>query len=394
MDSVARVEQALEELRAGRMVVLMDDEDRENEGDLYMAAEKVRPEDIAFMATHGRGLICLTLTGERCDELRLPMQVSDQDNNTPHGTAFTVTVDAREGISSGISAYDRAHTIQLCVNSETQPSDLVRPGHMFPLKAREGGVLVRAGHTEASVDFSRLAGLHPSGVICEIMKEDGEMARRPDLDVFAEEHGLMIVTIADLIDYRLRYESLIEREELGEVTVENGMTFKATAFHSGVDGASHLALHTGEWEEDDEILVRVHRRNVLGDVFGFHRAGASPEIRASLSMIEKEGRGALLYLIYPEQGKDLLYALTSGEERPAVVPPQMDLRTYGIGAQILRSLGLSKLRMMTNSPKRLVGLEGYGLEVVEQVPITDTSVSNPALSVSSLRRPESPEGES
>ena len=372
MTSLERVYKAIEEIRAGRMVILVDDEDRENEGDFCMAAELVTPEAIAFMATHGRGLICLSLTGERCEQLGLPLMVQQEHNTTQFGTAFTVSVDARDGVSTGISAYDRAKTIRDAIAKHAQPDDLVRPGHIFPLQAKEGGVLVRAGQTEGSVDLARLAGVDPSGVICEVMKENGEMARMPDLEVLAEEHGIQIVTIADMIEYRLRTESFVRREAEASIEVEGLGTYHAVAYRSTVDGKNHLALTKGSWTKDDELLVRVHRSNIMGDVFGLHRDGGAPCLHRALEMIEEEGRGVLLYLVQPERGRNLVrsiqtYAERSGARRPAA-PGDSD-REYGIGAQILADLEVGRLKLLTNNPLKFAALDGYGIEIAGHVPI-------------------------
>lgn len=386
VNSKERVERALEEIRKGKMIVLVDDEDRENEGDLYMAAEKVTPEAIAFMASQGRGLICLTLTDQRCTELALSMMVTEQDNHTPYGTAFTVSIDAREGISTGISAYDRALTIKLAIDPRTRPEQLVRPGHIFPLRAREGGVLVRAGQTEGSVDLSRMAGLHPSGVICEIMKEDGTMARMPDLEVFAREHDLMILTIADLIEYRMRHESLVQCQREFTLTTETGTAFHASVWRDVMAERTHLAIRLGTWTDEEEVLVRVHRSSLLGDVFGFHRTQASPALQDVFQAIEEAGKGVVLYLVYPEPGTDLIYPLASYEERERLSLPQAmrELREYGIGAQILSQLGLRNIRLMTNNPKRLAGIDGYGLTITEQVPIPQSTQRRAGLTVTSV----------
>jgi len=386
VNSKERVERALEEIRKGKMIVLVDDEDRENEGDLYMAAEKVTPEAIAFMASRGRGLICLTLTDQRCAELALSMMVTEQDNHTPYGTAFTVSIDAREGISTGISAYDRSLTIKLAIDPKTRPEQLVRPGHIFPLRARQGGVLVRAGQTEGSVDLSRMAGLHPSGVICEIMKEDGTMARMPDLEVFAREHDLMILTIADLIEYRMRHESLVQCQQEFALTTETGARFHASVWRDVMAERTHLAIRFGEWSEEEEVLVRVHRSSLLSDVFGFHRPHASPSLQEVFQALEEAGKGVVLYLVYPEPGTDLIYPLASYEERERLALPQAmrELREYGIGAQILSRLGLRNIRLMTNNPKRLAGIDGYGLTIVEQVPIPQGTQRRAGLTVTSV----------
>ncbi len=369
MSSIERVKRAIEEIRKGKMVILVDDEDRENEGDLCMAAEFVTPEAINFMAKYGRGLICLTLTEKRCQELSLNMMVSDTDNTTPYGTAFTVSIDAREGITTGISAYDRALTIKKAIDPETKPEDLVRPGHVFPLRAREGGVLVRAGQTEGSVDLARLAGLYPAGVICEIMKEDGTMARMPDLEKFAKEHDLFIVSIADIIEYRLQKESMIELVYDVELTTDEGTEYRVRFFRDTIAKKNHIALSVGSWNSDDVVPVRVHRCNVMGDVFGFFHPQGPANIRYILSLLEREGRGVILYLNSRGDSSDFLYSILSYSEREKFTPPPMDPREYGIGAQILANLGLKKIRLLTNRPKKLAGIEGYGLEIVEQVPI-------------------------
>lgn len=390
MDSIRRVAHALDVIRQGKMIILVDDEDRENEGDLYMAAEKVTPEAIAFMASQGRGLICLTLTEERCAELELSMMVRDADNHTPYGTAFTISVDAREGISTGISAYDRALTIRKAIEPQAKPYDLVRPGHIFPLRARKGGVLIRAGQTEGSVDLSRLAGLHPSGVICEIMKEDGTMARMPDLEILSQKYDLPIVTIADVIEYRMQQESLIERVEAVEVGFEHRRGWKATVYRDRLAGRSHLALTYGTIDASKDLLVRVHRSSLLGDVFGLARPGAIPSLSEVMDRMEAEGAGILLYLIVAENGVELLTPLLSSEERSrrGLVRPAMDLREYGIGAQILSDLGASRIRLLTNHPKRLAGLEGYGLHLVEQTPLPAPSLASrlPGISLPSSPR--------
>ena len=372
---LATVEEAIEEIRQGRMVILVDDEDRENEGDLTMAAEKVTPEAINFMAKYGRGLICLSLAPEIVEQLGLPLMVSD--NRSPFGTAFTVSIEARHGVTTGISAYDRAHTILTAVAPDAKPSDLVSPGHVFPLRARKGGVLVRAGQTEGSVDLARLAGLRPAGVICEIMKDDGTMARMPDLEKFAERHGLKIVTIADLISYRMRTERLVKREATVRLPTEYG-TFTAIAYSNQVDKAVHIALVKGEISGDEPVLVRVHSECLTGDVFHSLRCDCGQQLIQALRKIEEEGKGVLLYMKQEGRGIGLLNKLKAYELQEQGLdtveaneklgfPP--DLRDYGIGAQILADLGVRKMRLMTNNPKKIVGLEGYGLSVVERVPI-------------------------
>ncbi len=374
--SIERAKKAIEEIKKGRMVILVDDEDRENEGDLCMAAEHVTPEAINFMAKYGRGLICLTLTEKRCQELSLPMMVNETENSTPYGTAFTVSIDAREGISTGISAYDRALTIRKAIDPQTKPEDLVRPGHVFPLRARDGGVLVRAGQTEGSVDLARLAGLYPAGVICEIMKDDGTMARMPDLEKFAREHSLHIVTIADLIEYRLQHESMVEKIYELDLKLENSSQYRAIIFRDTISRRHHIALCLGEWTEDELVPVRVHRSNIMGDVFGFYHPKGPVNIRHVMKILENHGKGVILYLNSRRESYDFLYSLLSYAEREKVQIPPMDPREYGIGAQILVQLGLKKIRLLTNNPKRLVGIEGYGLEIAEQVPIPPPQPEN------------------
>ncbi len=375
MTATKRVQQAINDIRKGKMVILVDDEDRENEGDLCMAAEMITPEAINFMAIHARGLICLTLTEKRCAELALPMMVNDTDNQTPYGTAFTVSVDARDGITTGISAYDRSLTIQKSIDPALQPAELVRPGHIFPLRARDGGVLVRAGQTEGSVDLSRLAGLHPSGVICEIMREDGTMARMPDLEVFAKKHGLSIVSIADMIEYRMQNESFVEKVKEISLTLEGRTECRAAVYQDRIDGRHHIALCVGEWSDDDTVMVRVHRSNTFGDVFGFHRQDGPPNIRQALATIEEEGQGVLLYLNSRQDGSDMFYSLLSYEDRQNHPTPPMDLREYGIGAQILAGLGLKNLCLLTNNPKRIAAIEGYGLHIADQKPLHNPSAA-------------------
>jgi 3,4-dihydroxy 2-butanone 4-phosphate synthase/GTP cyclohydrolase II len=393
MSSIKRVEHALDEIRKGKMIILVDDEDRENEGDFFMAAEKTTPEAIAFMASQGRGLICLTLTEERCAQLALPMMVHDDENQTPYGTAFTVSIDAREGISTGISAYDRSYTIKLCIDPATKPHQLVRPGHIFPLRARKGGVLIRAGQTEGSVDLARLAGLYPAGVICEIMNEDGTMARMPELEMLAQKHDLAILTIADLIEYRMQRESLVQLQQEFLLNTKQGSQYRASLWRDSLAGRTHLALSLGTWTPDEEIPVRVHRSNLLGDVFGFHRSEQATQIQDVFAAIEEHGKGVILYLVYPEVGSDLVFPLASHEERQRLeLPPaMMELREYGIGAQILSQLGLSKIRLMTNHPKRLAGIEGYGLTITEQIPIQPAIHDRNALAISAIEAVEKEE---
>jgi len=371
----ATIEEAIEEIRQGRMVVVCDDEDRENEGDLTMAAQFATPEAINFMAKEGRGLICLALTPERCDELGLDLMAAK--NETPLQTAFTVAIEAREGVTTGISAADRAHTIQVAVDPGASPRDLVQPGHVFPLKAKAGGVLERTGQTEAAVDLARLAGLNPAGVICEIMNEDGTMARVPDLTPYCQRHGLKMVTVADLIAYRRRTERLVERVVDTALPTEFG-DFTAVGYRSLVDDKHHVAMVKGEVDGVEEVLVRVHSECLTGDVFHSMRCDCGEQLEAALSMIEQEGRGVLLYLSQEGRGIGLLNKLKAyklQEEGADTVEANLklglpaDLRDYGIGAQILVDLGLTSIRILTNNPKKIHGLEGYGLSVAEQVPI-------------------------
>jgi len=373
---ISSIEEALEDIRQGKMVILVDDEDRENEGDLTMAAEKVTPEAINFMAKYGRGLICLSLTEERINELRLPMMVSE--NTSRFQTAFTVSIDARRGVTTGISAADRATTILTAVDDRTQPEDLVSPGHVFPLRARKGGVLVRAGQTEGSVDLARLAGLKPAGVICEIMNDDGTMARMPELQVFAKQHGLKIITIADLIKYRLRKERLVRRVAEAKIPTKYGGLFTAIAYENDVDPYHHLALVKGEIKPGDEVLVRVHSQCLTGDVFGSKRCDCEEQLHKAMAMVEKEGKGVIVYMRQEGRGIGLVNKLKAyclqdmGKdtvEANEALGFKPDMRDYGIGAQILVDLGLQKIRLMTNNPRKIKGLEGYGIEVVERVPI-------------------------
>lgn len=357
---IATIEEAIKDIRQGRMVILMDDKNRENEGDLCMAAEKVTPEAINFMARYGRGLICLPLTEERVMQIELPMMVSD--NTSPFGTAFTVSIDAVKNVSTGISAADRAETIHMAIAEENGPQDLVTPGHVFPLQAKRGGVLVRAGQTEGSVDLARLAGLNPAGVICEVMKDDGTMARLPDLEKFADEHGLKLITIADLIQYRLNYDCLVYRVSSAHLPTRLGGDFKAVVYNTHVDQSEHLALVKGNITPDEDTLVRVHSKYVPGDVFGFELFDTGSVINHSMEMMAMEGKGILLYLQTEGKGMGPI-----GKKREK----ERDFREYGIGAQILRDLGVHKMRLITANPRNLIGLSGYGLEITACVPFNN-----------------------
>jgi 3,4-dihydroxy 2-butanone 4-phosphate synthase/GTP cyclohydrolase II len=356
--SFASIPEAVEELRAGRMLVVVDDEDRENEGDLTMAAECVTPESINFMATHGRGLICLALTPERCDALHLPL-VSPK-NTSRFGTAFCESIDASHGVTTGISAGDRAHTIRVAMQPNARPSDLARPGHVFPLRAREGGVLVRAGQTEASVDLARMAGFEPGGVICEIMNADGSMARVPQLDEFCRQHRLKMISVESLIRYRLETEHLVERRGEGCIDTEFG-SFRTISYVSPINGEAHLALVRGEVARRANVLVRMHARCLLGDVFGSTQCDCQRTLRASLARIAEEGAGVVVYLHQSGLGARKHY-----QPSDTHTPPQDET---GIGAQILADLGLSTIRLLTNHPRKVIGVDAFGIEIVEQVPI-------------------------
>jgi len=373
---VSTIKEAINDIKEGRMIILVDDEDRENEGDLVIAAEKVTPDVVNFMAKYGRGLICLTLTEDRAKELRLsPMVIN---NTASFNTAFTVSIDAREGTTTGISASDRAKTILTAVDEKTGHRDLLKPGHLFPIIARNGGVLVRTGQTEGSVDLARLAGLRSTGVICEIMNDDGTMARMPDLEVFGEKHNLKIFTIADLIEYRLQTESLVRRVAETYIPTAYGGTFKAIAYENDVDSHQHLALVKGDISSEDEVLVRVHSECLTGDVFGSLRCDCGEQLHAAMRMIEQEGKGVVVYMHQEGRGIGLFNKLKAYELQDQGMDTvqaneklgfKADLRDYGVGAQILRDLGVIKMRQMTNNPKKIKGIEGYGIIVKKRIPI-------------------------
>jgi 3,4-dihydroxy 2-butanone 4-phosphate synthase / GTP cyclohydrolase II len=371
------VEEAVDRIRSGNMVILVDDEDRENEGDLTMAAEKVTPAAINFMAKYGRGLICLSMTGEQCDRLDLPMMV--KNNTSPFQTGFTISIEARHGVTTGISAADRATTILTAVADDANASDLVRPGHVFPLRARNGGVMVRVGQTEGSVDLAKLAGLKPAGVICEVMDEDGTMARMPALEEFSEKHGIGIVTIADLVEYRMRAESFVHRAATTTIPTHYGGEFEMIAFENDVDNLLHIALVKGDIDPEQPVLVRVHSECMTGDIFGSLRCDCGDQLHRAMEMISKEGAGVLVYLRQEGRGIGLVNKLKAYElqqkqgidtvEANRKLGFKDDLRDYGLGAQILRNIGVRKMRLLTNNPKKMVGLEGYGLSILEQIPI-------------------------
>jgi 3,4-dihydroxy 2-butanone 4-phosphate synthase/GTP cyclohydrolase II len=370
------IDEAIDDIAKGKIIILVDDEDRENEGDLCMAAEKVTPEAVNFMARYGRGLICLSLTPERVKELNLPMMT--EDNTSPFGTAFTVSVEAKKGVTTGISAADRATTIMTAIDPKAKPENLVRPGHVFPLRARPGGVLQRAGQTEGSVDLARLSGLYPAGVICEIMNDDGTMARVPELIEFANKQNLKIVTIKDLIKYRMRTELFVKRLVSIKMPTEYGGEFNAIAYSNEIDNNVYIALVKGEIKQGDEVLVRVHSQCLTGEVFGSKRCDCGEQLHRAMEMINREGKGVILYVRQEGRGIGLMNKLKAYElqdkgldtvEANIKLGFKPDLRDYGIGAQILVDLGVRKMKLMTNNPKKIVGLEGYGLKVVERVPI-------------------------
>jgi len=374
--AISTISDAIDDIKNGKMVILVDDEDRENEGDLFMASEFVTPEAINFMARYGRGLICLTLSEELAQKLNLQLMVND--NQSRFKTAFTVSIEARCGVTTGISAHDRATTIRAAIADNVKPDDIVSPGHVFPILARKGGVLVRTGQTEGSVDLARLAGLKPSGVICEIMKDDGTMARMPDLEIFAKEHGLKIVTIADLINFRMKTESFVRRAATATLPTAFGGDFKFIVYENDVDEMKHVALVKGEITPEDAVLVRVHSECMTGDVFGSMRCDCGDQLHTAMEIINEAGKGVIVYMHQEGRGIGLVNKVKAYDlqehgrdtvEANIELGFKEDLRDYGIGAQILVDLGVKKIRMLTNNPKKVVGLEGYGMAIIERIPI-------------------------